>query len=160
MRDAFGGTFMFEVFLIFMLIYIALTAISVNYAKAFKVKDKVVDYIESTEIADVSDMSAEELNEMEDFFNTEIVGKLNYMFDNSSVCSGKNYIYCKNGILIQEMGKGTNTEGVYYRVSTYFGWHLPFIDNFYKIGNRSTADVKPMIGVWEITGETRLIVKE
>ena len=50
MRDAFGGTFMIQVFLVFILIYISFTALALNYAKAFKVKNKVIDYLENTEI--------------------------------------------------------------------------------------------------------------
>ena len=38
MRDAFGGTFMIQVFLVFILIYISFTALALNYAKAFKAK--------------------------------------------------------------------------------------------------------------------------
>ena len=38
MRDAFGGTFMIQIFLVFILIYISFTALALNYAKAFKAK--------------------------------------------------------------------------------------------------------------------------
>ena len=38
MRDAFGGAFMIKIFIIFIFVYICLTAMALNYAKAFKVK--------------------------------------------------------------------------------------------------------------------------
>ena len=36
MRDAFGGAFSIQIFLIFILIYVSFIAVSLNYAKAFK----------------------------------------------------------------------------------------------------------------------------
>ena len=46
MRDAFGGAFSIQIFLIFILIYVSFIAVSLNYAKAFKVKSAIIDYIE------------------------------------------------------------------------------------------------------------------
>ena len=47
MRDSFGGVFMTNLFLVFIFIYVAFTAVSLNYAKAFKVKNKTLnkDYL-------------------------------------------------------------------------------------------------------------------
>ena len=50
MRDAFGGTFMIQIFIVFILVYISFTALALNYAKAFKVKNFIVDYLEEEEI--------------------------------------------------------------------------------------------------------------
>ena len=41
MRDAFGGAFMIKIFLIFIIVYVCFTALARNYAKAFKVKNKI-----------------------------------------------------------------------------------------------------------------------
>ena len=45
MRDAVGGTFMMYVFLIFLAVYITFVAVAFNYARAFRVKNKVIDII-------------------------------------------------------------------------------------------------------------------
>ena len=50
MRDAFGGAFMIKLFLVFILIYVCFIALALNYAKAFKVKNKIIDYLETNEI--------------------------------------------------------------------------------------------------------------
>ena len=47
MRDAFGGAFMIKVFLVFIFIYIVFTSLALNYAKAFKVKNTIVNYLEN-----------------------------------------------------------------------------------------------------------------
>ena len=44
MRDAFGGVFMFRLMLVFIVIYVAFTAISFKYAKSFRVKNSVIDF--------------------------------------------------------------------------------------------------------------------
>ena len=46
MRDAYGGIFMVRLFLVFIVIYVAFTAVSLNYAKAFRLKNKLIDYVE------------------------------------------------------------------------------------------------------------------
>ena len=54
MRDSFGGAFMFRLMLVFIFIFVAFSAVSFNYAKAFRIKNKVIDFIEQNEITDFS----------------------------------------------------------------------------------------------------------
>ena len=49
MRDSVGGTFMIYVLLIFLAVYIVFVAVAFNYARAFRVKNKVIDIIEQNE---------------------------------------------------------------------------------------------------------------
>ena len=46
MRDAVGGTFMIKLILVFLAVYIIFMGAALNYAKAFRVKNKVMDIIE------------------------------------------------------------------------------------------------------------------
>lgn len=55
MRDAFGGEFMIRFLLVFIFIYVAFTAVSLNYAKAFRVKNAVIDFVEQNEIKDLDE---------------------------------------------------------------------------------------------------------
>ena len=59
MRDAFGGAFMIKIFLIFIIVYVCFTALALNYAKAFKVKNAIIDYLEDKEIGSIKNMSAD-----------------------------------------------------------------------------------------------------
>ena len=43
MRDAFGGVFMIKLALIFIIIYVSFMAVAINYAKAFRVKNQVIN---------------------------------------------------------------------------------------------------------------------
>lgn len=154
MRDAFGGAFMIKLFLVFIIIYVSFTALALNYAKAFKVKNKIIEYIETNETVDFSNMTAVELMDMQSFFDNEIHGNMNYFATLN--CSGSE-IYCQNGIKIEEKGSATNTTGKYYRVTTAFGWNINFFNVISALDNKQN---QAPIGLWQISGETRLIVHE
>lgn len=163
MRDAFGGAFMIKIFLVFIFVYICFTAIALNYAKAFKVKNSVIEYLESNEIADLGTNSfdANRLQEMDEFFNKEILGHLNYKIEN--VCDrivNSSDVYCHPvGVVIRRSGKAVNTEGVHYTVSTYVGWDTGFLKSLSSL-NGNNKEVDSVSGYWKISGETRLIVNE
>ena len=163
MRDAFGGAFMIRLFLVFIIIYVGFTAIALNYAKAFKVKNKVVEYLETNEVTSIKDMSAAEFDKMEEFFEKEILGNMNYRATIECSKNGETETieYAENGICIvkkRPKSNETNKLGVYYEVSTSIGWSIPFINKLLALGgNENGAEVA--IGKWIISGETRLIVK-
>ena len=46
MRDALGGTFMLKLALVFLVICVWFMAIAINYAKAFRVKNQIINIIE------------------------------------------------------------------------------------------------------------------
>ena len=50
MRDAFGGIFMFNLFIVFIFIFVAFSAVSLTYAKAFRLKNSLISYVEEKEI--------------------------------------------------------------------------------------------------------------
>lgn len=170
MRDAFGGAFMIQIFLIFILIYICFTAMALNYAKAFKVKNVIIDYLESNEIESLDKINAAQLIAMDKFFQEEVLGKYNYNKSGQQLCTdlgvkeyndaGERVAYCHQlGIIIKESGTAENTEGVYYTVSTYFGWNMPFLNNLLRLNGNNSEQGVP-VGTWEISGQTRLIVNE
>ena len=160
MRDAFGGVFMIKLFIVFIIIYVGFTAVALNYAKAFKAKSIVIEYLENNEISDLDHMSAYAENEMCNYFENEIVGKLNYVFPvNHQNGLEDNRCYNDIGISIVEMNSGgRNKLGVYYKVTTYFGFQLPFFDRLFRLSGRSGGD--DLVGVWRIVGETRPIAFE
>lgn len=166
MRDAFGGAFMIKLFLVFIAIYIGFTAVALNYAKAFKVKNKIIEYLESSEISNLNNMDASEMLAMQDFIDREILGNMNYNVNHLNICqnvdtkddAGNIIAVCHDsGIVIEEVEKAKNTEGVYYRVSTYVGWSIPFLNNLLALNGNNAKRAVP-IGVWQISGETRLII--
>lgn len=49
MREAVGGAFMIKLMMVFLVIYVVFIAMALNYAKAFKTKNGIIDYIERYE---------------------------------------------------------------------------------------------------------------
>ena len=49
MREAIGGSFMVKLMMLFLVIYILFLAMALNYAKAFKAKNAIIDFIEHNE---------------------------------------------------------------------------------------------------------------
>lgn len=165
MRDAFGGTFMLQVFLVFIAVYICFTAMALNYAKAFKVKNAVIDYLENKEITNLNSLSASQIDAMNKYFDQEVLGNMNYNLSEQKICDriqtkemGRVIAYCHDsGIVIRESARAENTEGIYYTVSTYIGWSMPFLNKLLALNGNNEEQEVP-IGFWEISGQTRLIV--
>ena len=157
MRDAFGGSFMLRVFLIFLIVYVSFISIALNYARAFKVKNRVISYLEDNEISDIETMTAFDENKMREFFDTEIVGNLNYVYSitcGSSVPGTKVKCFDNYGIKIEQMNPtSANSLGVYYKVTTYVGYNIGFLRLF-------TGQSGTDFGFWKVSGESRLIINE
>ena len=175
MRDAFGGAFMIKVFIVFVFVYIAFTAIALNYAKAFKVKNMIIDYLEDNEIVDLTDMTAAQETAMQTFIENEIYGKMNYHVTVDNMCNGipttdaagRKIAYCNDvGIFIKQntvddnfKPETFNTEGVYYTVSTYAGWNISFLNKLLEL-NGNNKEPGTLAGNWTISGQTRVIVNQ
>lgn len=158
MRDAFGGAFMIKIFLIFIIVYVCFTALALNYAKAFKVKNKIIDYLEDNEISTITDMNAAAFENMEKYFEEEIYNEMNYRAEVTCTSSS---VYCKNGVLIEQEDTTNRygTEAVYYKVTTKVGWSIPFINKILAI-NDTDKGANVTSGNWTISGETRIITKD
>lgn len=49
MRETIGGTWITQLVIIFMFVFVAFLALSMNYSKAFRVKNEVLDFVEKNE---------------------------------------------------------------------------------------------------------------
>lgn len=122
MKEGIGGTFMIYVMLVFLAVYITFLAVAFNYARAFRVKNKVIDIIEQNEGMDFTDTSG-------------TLGQIdNYLKEVSYVVTGidkeecpvaeYNYIdargYC--------IGKVDGSNGEYYKVKTFIKLEIPFLN--------------------------------
>lgn len=134
MKEAVGGTFMIYVLLIFLAVYITFVAVALNYAKAFRVKNSVIDIIEQNEGMDESDFNAREGN-----INTGVTGQINAKLKDYnyyvSLSDKEVTKYC--GDREHHFGLGycisnkTNDIGrEYYQVVTFVQIKFPFWEDF------------------------------
>lgn len=121
MREAFGGTFTIQLILLFLAIYIAFIAVALNYAKAFRVKNQIINIIEQNEGFDF-DNSAEgsAQNEIKKYLE-----RVSYYVNLTNIKNNNindNYKCYSEGYCVEKMGStgiDTGIEGTYYKVTTY-----------------------------------------
>lgn len=154
MREAIGGTWIFSIVIVFIVLFSSFLAISVNYSKAFKVKSGIVSILEKDEGFNKTSQ-AEITNylsrvgyavygscgsETDDNGNT-----IKYAGQDSSTTNSTKYKYC---IATTTTGD-TVTDGdtivlkkTYYKVKVFFRLDLPIMGNIF---------------VFPVTGETKAI---
>lgn len=154
MRDAFGGVFMMRLMLAFIVIFVAFSAISLNYAKAFRVKNQIIDVVEQTEIQDINDISSQ-FNRIKAITNN---ADYNVNCNNEFITNdaGQNIGICYNGIVISIDKKRSNNEYIYYNVITYGGWNLGVLNMLLALSGDSQDSQEPMRGAWAISGEAKV----
>lgn len=163
MRDAFGGIFMIRLFLVFIVIYVAFSAISLNYAKAFRIKNQVIDFVEEKDITDLGTFfgkaNGKNLSDLD-----KILDKNNY---NKECKNGNGIIdngpgepngYCYRGIVIQQIGS-TDRYAI-YQINTYADWNLGSLNMILSLGGQSQNSRNIVNGAWEITGEAKVVKRK
>lgn len=162
MRDAFGGAFMIKLFLVFILIYVFFIALALNYAKAFKAKNKIIDYLETNEVILKSNTNVKIEGALDEYIASNIIKGMNYRAEINCSNTNEKQVYCANGIRITSevssgTGKNKNIQGVYYKVEVVVSWEFKALNLLLNLnGNNKNQDI--LSGNWVISGETRLIV--
>ena len=120
MREAFGGTFTIQLILVFLAIYIAFIAVALNYAKAFRVKNQIINLIEQNEGIDNTDWTDQ--SGVIGKINTYL-GQMSYYVDLNKISNNNNdNLHCyENGYCIEEysLNSTDGIDSVYYKVTTY-----------------------------------------
>lgn len=121
MKEAIGSTLLFKLIFAFIVIYMGIMAIGINYAITFRVKNQIVSLLEQFEGYD---------NAKEPI--TEYLGTVGYYGGGATkkeaTISG--YTSCRNtqgGYCIEEYA---TDRGVYYKVTTFMYFDFPIIGRF------------------------------
>ena len=139
MRDAVGGTFMIRVFLIFLATYIIFIAIALNYAKAFRVKNKVIDIIEQNE--GINDFTSDNALDQIGVYMNNIHYNMSNRGVTEDICErhitsatvyfNGDYGYCIGKSDTVEIDE--NIEAEYYQVATFVDIYIPLVELHYLI---------------------------
>ena len=152
MRDAFGGEFMIRLMLVFIVVYVAFTAVSLNYAKAFRIKNKVISFIEENEINNLADLNCDELGKI--IINSQYTKTCKngngIIINNENKTSG----YCCNGVLITS--KETTDKYYIYTINTYADWNVGALNMILTFGGQKQNSRNFVDGSWEISGEAKV----
>lgn len=130
MRDAFGGAFMLKLALVFIIIYISFMAMALNYAKAFRVKNGVINIIEQYQLSSKNDTTT--IDKIDEYlvsvgynFNNN-TALINYCKNQDDSQNKSEYIYTTNGACIIPRTREGTTDS-YYEVLTFIHIQLPFL---------------------------------
>lgn len=118
MRDAFGGTFLMYMIIIFITIFITFMSETLKYVQAYRAKNAIINYIEEYE-----GFNQEALTKIED----ETIGYMNKSgYHADKVCNGganipkkANEYYCSNEYGYKVEMKYNDGKQAYYKVTTY-----------------------------------------
>lgn len=119
MRDAFGGAFSIKLMLIFLMLYIAFICVALNYARAFRVKNRIINVIEQNEgIDNHGDVQTK---------ISEVLYNAGYYVSESEVerVRCKDCTFVEPGYSYKEI---KSQDDIYYYVETYMLFKIPIID--------------------------------
>lgn len=125
MREAFGGAFMIRLVLVFIVVYVAFMAVAVNYAKAFRVKNRVINILEQHQYNGNDNVTIDEV----DRYLTEIA----YIVadDNRKTqCENNRGTWTTRGVCIVPKCSDDNKDECYYKVTTYIVVQAPIIVDY------------------------------
>lgn len=148
MRDAIGGTISLQIILFFLVVINAYLAFSVNYTKAFRIKNNIVAIIEQQEGYTTSSALNNEDTAQARIF--ALMKNANYTISKSALqCEKMGYktIYDdinKNGFCLK-LHKNADGSG-YYSVITQVNIDIPIVNK-----------ILPLSGIFSIKGETKSI---
>ena len=121
MRESYGNTLLITVMMIFVVMMVSFTAVIVNIAKTFRVKNQIIDYVEPYKYGSngiVDDNCIEKI----DAYLTN-TGYQKVEFDDSITCD--NIYWHDKGYCISPVGTDDNK---YYKVTVYVSVSLPFFE--------------------------------
>lgn len=138
MRQSIGATWILQLVIIFMLIFVAFLALSVNYTKAFKIKNEMVSIIEKYEgVSSHEKGSIALINNYLRYYNYQTTGRCEDGYYGvqdlnstaiSPVSSNNKYYYC---VKKTKSSTATFENRATYEVVTFFKFNLPFIGDLF-----------------------------
>ena len=167
MRDAFGGVFMTRLMLVFIVLYVAFTAVSFKYAKSFRIKNKVIDFVEQNQIIDINNFfakgSGKSLSALDQVLKTAnydiSCADLGYGRNGNISEGGRTIGYCYNGVVITKNTTKSTKDTIYYNVYTYVDWNLGAFNTILVLGGKDRNSEDPIAGKWRISGEAIVVYK-
>ncbi len=133
MRESIGGTWLLGFVVLFIVLFSGYLAVSINYTKAFKVKNQIINLIEQNEgfrtssfgnIASVSNdqLSSSDRTEDKIYYYIKDIGYATTSIE-SDKCSDYGTYYT-GGYCVRRV---CTANGVYYKVTSFIKFELPLI---------------------------------
>lgn len=131
MRESIGGTWLLGFVVLFIVLFSAYLAVSINYTKAFKVKNQIINIIEENEgfTTSVGDVSSKTPDQLKSSSKTE--DKIYYYLKDIGYATTKvDKGACPEGDLFEGgycVKRVCTTHGAYYKVTSFIKIELPLL---------------------------------
>lgn len=146
MKEAFGGIFTIQAITIALLIIMALLAFTVNYTKAYRVKNEVLNIIQKYE-----GMPTDPINDITEEIDTVLVQNKYFLpdryiaacrrmgYDVYESTNGQNGVRfclkCEKANAVGEVNAGDRRQGYVYSVVTFVTFDLPIVNNIIPVSS-------------------------
>ena len=145
MQNAYGGIVNITFIVVFLVIVSGYLAFSVNYNKAFRVKNKMISAIEECEgIKENDDCATQKIE--------EYIKQIGYSNANNWTADGYTHCPSKKGYCWEEQEAGNSSkelgEKVYYKVTTAVNIDLPILNK-----------ILPNMKLFQVSGTTKTFRK-
>jgi hypothetical protein len=128
MREAFGGTFMIYIMMIFVVLFVSFTAVLVNVAKTFRIKNEIINIIEQD--GGFGNGSNAE-TDIEAYFDTTSYQIITDREDLSKSCASSDGFWEAPGYCVVPIP--SKDKPSYYKVTTYVSISLPIFELTFTI---------------------------
>lgn len=140
MKEAFGGTFMLKLVMIFFVIYVTFLTFALQIAKTYRIKNYVINYFEQHQFKIDSDGSPGFVNPIDGTGLETYLSNIPYNINSVELayCQTKfgsgtsdTSIVSYNGMCVQKKGAekvGRNLKSAYYKVYVFIKIDWPFMD--------------------------------
>ena len=134
MQEAFGGTFMLKLFMIFFIIYVAFIGIALNFAKIYRIKNNVINILEQYQYEGSNGNNNKVYAELGKYLDSVPYGykdAQNLNFENYCKSLASDYeevdrdMYTNYGVCVVQKGE---EDKHYYMVTVYYVINFPVLD--------------------------------
>jgi len=119
MRDAFGGAFSVKLMLIFLMLYVSFMCVALSYARAFRVKNRIINIIEQNE-GYVQGATTEIDNEINEYLKR---AGYHITYDDVESVSSCGELKGRGYCIVPMSSNPT-----YYKVETYMVFRIPILN--------------------------------
>ena len=125
MQEAFGGTFMLKLFMIFFVIYVAFIGVALNFAKIYRIKNNVINILEQSQYKfEKGTGPGETVEQVSNYLKGANYGfKFNTVFKAEDNCpTGDKNLRDDEGVCVIKRGEDAKP---YYTVRVYYVIQFP-----------------------------------
>jgi len=146
-KESIGGTFTFQLVIIFILIFVSFVTLTINYTRTYAIKNEVLSFIEKNEgLTDKPGGAIELINNYLTYNNYATMGVcdedhygVNNLTINSyeKVVKGEKYYYCVKKV---NNASATHPHRVYYDIVVFFRFNIPVMGDIFSFRATGTTN--------------------